>query len=322
MDGCGVNVRWPIVALDVGGTAIKAVILGDNGEIQSRHHFDTHRENGPDAVVATVLRTVDALITLTGGEARGVGLAVPGLVDEVNGIGIFSENIGWVDIPFRDLVEQRTGLAVGFGHDVRTGGLAEKASGAGLSAENMLFMPIGTGISGAMFIESQLNRNMYAGEIGHIDVGSGETCMCGSVGCLETVATGPSIATRFQRSTGIQVAGAREVLDRLQAGDGDAAAVWDDAIEALAVALATYTTLLAPDLIVLGGGLSNAGAALIDPLRARLHDRLTWQQKPRLERAEYGGYSAAFGAGILAADALEQRTITHRPIPPLSASAS
>lgn len=316
------NVHRQIVALDVGGTAIKAVIIGDDGEIQSRHHFDTHRENGPDAVVATVLRVVDELITITRGEARGVGLAVPGLVDEIDGIGIFSENIGWVDIPFRELVEQRTGLAVGFGHDVRTGGLAEKGAGAGLAAANMLFMPIGTGISGAMFIDSQLNRNMYAGEIGHLDVGSGESCMCGSAGCLETIASGPAIARRFQRVTGIQVAGAREVFDRLQAGDAAAAAVWDDAIKALASALVTYTTLVAPDLIVVGGGLSNAGAALIDPLRGRLHERLTWQQKPRLERAEYGVYSAAFGAGILAAEALEQRTLTHQPIPPLSASSS
>jgi glucokinase len=229
---------------------------------------------------------------------------VPGLVDDRGGVALYSENIRWRDVPFRQLVADQCGLPVGFGHDVRAGGLAEHTLGAARGCDDALFMPIGTGISGAMYVGGRLIENEYAGEIGHVDVGSGEACACGAHGCLEAVASGASIARRYNRVAGGSAAGSQEVLELMVARDQVATIVWDDAINALARALATYTSLLAPELVVIGGGLSGAGETLFEPLRRRLQALLVWQQAPRIVAAQLGENAACLGAGLLARQAL------------------
>jgi glucokinase len=300
----------PVVALDVGGTAMKGVVLDGLGRVLDFHRWTTPRADGPDAVVSAALDAVADLLQRAEG-AVAVGLVVPGLVDDRAGIALYSENIRWRDVPFRELVADRTGLPVGFGHDVRAGGLAERTMGAAKGCDDVLFLPIGTGISGAMYVAGRLVENMYAGEIGHIDVGSGEPCACGASGCLEAVASGAAIAKRFNRTTGGSVAGAEEVVKLMAAGDLAAAAVWDQAVDALARALATYASLLAPELIVIGGGLSGAGEVLMEPLRRRLKELLVWQQVPQIVAAHLGENAACLGAGLLARQAIAPTALVH-----------
>jgi glucokinase len=293
----------PVVALDVGGTAMKGAVLDHDGQVMDLHRWPTPRTAGPDAVVVAALEAVAELLRHADG-AAAVGLVVPGLVDDRRGIAIYSENIRWQDVPFRELVADQFGLPVGFGHDVRAGGLAEHTLGAARGCDDVLFMPIGTGISGAMYVGGRLIGNEYAGEIGHIDVGSGEACACGAHGCLEAVASGASIAKRYNRAAGGSAAGSQEVLELMAAGDQVATMVWNDAINALARALATYTSLLAPELVVIGGGLSGAGETLFEPLRRRLQELLVWQRAPRIVAAKLGENAACLGAGLLARQAI------------------
>src|SRR5450756_1693409 len=176
-----------VVALDVGGTAMKGAVLDADDRVVSLYRWPTPRSEGPAVVVDAVLSAVDELLACAE-DAVAVGLVVPGLVDDHGGVALYSENIGWHDVPFRDRVAERCGLPVGFGHDVRAGGLAERMLGAARGVDDVLFLPIGTGISGAMYVAGNLVENMYGGEIGHIDVGSGEDCACGAHGCLEAIA--------------------------------------------------------------------------------------------------------------------------------------
>jgi glucokinase len=293
-----------VVALDVGGTAMKGALITASGTTYRR--WPTPLADGPDAVVAAALKAIDDLVGQAG-DAAAVGLVVPGLVDDETGVAIDSENIRWRDVPFRDLVRRRTGLPVGFGHDVRAGGLAERAQGAAGGCDDVLFMPIGTGISGAMFVAGRLVRDRYAGEIGHIDVGVDVDCACGAHGCLEAVASGAAIGRRYRSAGGDQVAGGREVLLRREAGDPLAARVWDEAVTALARALTTYISLLAPERIVIGGGLAEAGPALFDPLREHLRALLVWQREPTIVPAALGDNAACLGAALLARRALEEQ---------------
>jgi glucokinase len=292
-----------VAALDVGGTAMKGAVVRDDGTPVEYHRWPTPRADGPDAVVAAALKAVDELVALAGNPAA-VGLVVPGLVDDDAGVAIYSENIEWHDVAFRDLVAQRTGLPVGFGHDVRAGGLAERTLGAAGGVDDVLFMPIGTGISGAMFVGGVLVRNRYAGEIGHIDVGADVDCACGARGCLEAVASGASIARQYHRAGGEKLPGAREVLQRRAAGDPIAERVWDEAVTAVARALATYISLLAPERIVIGGGLAGAGDALFGPVRQQLHELLVWQREPAVVPAALEDNAACLGAALLAREAL------------------
>lgn len=290
-----------VIALDVGGTAMKGVVLNSDNTVESLYRWPTPREDGPDEVVNAVVAAIDELLERTK-DARAVGIVVPGLVDDDTGVALFSENIGWRNVPFRQIVAERTGLPVGFGHDVRAGGLAERVMGAAIGIDDVLFMPIGTGISGAMYIGGRMMDNKYAGEIGHLNVGSGDLCACGAIGCLETVATGPSIARRYNALTGASVSGAKPVVDRMTEGDVAATAVWQGAVDALANALTSYVTLLSPELIVIGGGLSAAGDLLLAPLRVALGERLVWQQEPRIVQAALGDNAACLGAAILASE--------------------
>jgi glucokinase len=296
-----------VIALDVGGTAMKGAVVRGESLIAEYHRWPTPRAEGPDAVVAAALKAVDELLDRADGVA-GIGVVVPGLVDDDAGMAIYSENIEWHDIAFRALIRDRTGLPVGFGHDVRAGGLAERAVGAARGADDVLFLPVGTGISGAMFVAGRMVENRYAGEIGHIDVGFDVDCACGAHGCLEAVASGVSIARRYTRAGGAAVPGAREVLQFLGTGDPIAEQVWDDALTALARGLATYVSLLAPERIVIGGGLAAAGEVLLEPLRRRLRNLLLWQQEPVVVVAALGDNAACLGAALLARRAISHPT--------------
>ncbi len=291
-----------IVALDVGGTSIKGAVLARDLE-----RVATVRRPTPhgDAAVGAVLDTVDELMAKAESRAEAVGIAVPGIVDDERGVAVWSENIGWRDVPFRDLVRQRTGLPVAVGHDVRAGGTAELRLGAARGTRNSLVMPIGTGIAAAMVVDGHLCvGNGYAGEIGHMSVGADEPCVCGGTGCLEAVASGPAVAREYARRTGRE-ASADAVAALVAEGDPDACAVWTATVGWLATALAAATSLIAPEVIVIGGGLSRAGDLLLTPLVEELDRRLTFHRRPRLTIASFGDEAGCMGAGLWARDLLE-----------------
>jgi glucokinase len=292
-----------VVALDVGGTLMKGAVVDPGRTMHEVRRWRTPRERGPDAVVDQALAAVDELVAVAP-DAEAVGLVVPGVVDEDTGVAVYSENIEWHDVDFRRLLGERTGLPVGFGHDVRAGGLAEREFGAAHGSDDVLFMPIGTGIAGAMFVDGRLVHNPYAGEIGHVYAGFDDPCACGANGCLEAVASGASVARRYERLSERAAAGAQEVLELAEAGDQAAASVWDDALEALTRVLVTYISILAPSRIVVGGGVSHAGEHLLGPLRERLRHRLVWQQMPELVTAALADEAGCLGAALLARRAL------------------
>jgi glucokinase len=291
-----------IVALDVGATSMKGAVLTPGLERVSAVRRPTPHG---DAAVGAVLDAVGELVERAGAVAA-VGVAVPGVVDDERGVAVWSENIGWRDVAFRDLLEERTGLKVVVGHDVRAGGTAEIRLGAARGVRNALVIPIGTGISAAMLIDGHLCVGSgYAGEIGHMAVSSEEPCVCGGTGCLEAVASGPAIARRYARRTGREVA-ADAVAARAREGDADAVAVWTETIGWLGTALAAATALAAPEIIVIGGGLSGAGDLLTAPLADDLERRLTYHRRPRLTTASFGDEAGCVGAALWARDLLER----------------
>src|SRR4051794_24961023 len=162
-----------VAAIDVGGTLLKGGHVGPDGTLTHSARTPTGREAGPDAAVAAILDFAAELAAA--GPVAAIGVAVPGVVDEVTGTAVFSANIGWRDVPLRRLLAERTGLPVWFGQDVRAGALAEGRSGAGAGATDFLFMPIGTGIGGAMVLGGVAYPGAagLAGEIGHIVVRPG-----------------------------------------------------------------------------------------------------------------------------------------------------
>jgi glucokinase len=299
-----------VAALDVGGTTIKGAVVDRDGTVLVRRRRPTPtRDVGSDRVLTAILGAVEELTAAApgGGGVRAVGLAVTGIVDERRGMAVHSENVGWRDVPVRSLVERATGLPVGFGHDVRAGTLAEWRLGAGRGLEDLVFVPIGTGVSAGIIVQGRpLTGDGHAGEIGHVNVGHGEPCACGGRGCVEAVASAAAIARRYTALSGRPVSGASDVAERLAAGDPAARRVWADATEALALALAWTSVVLAPQAIVLGGGLARAGGVLFEPVRQALDHHLGMVRRPRLLPATLRDEAGFLGAALLAWEVLEQ----------------
>jgi glucokinase len=293
-----------VVALDVGGTVSKGAVLVPSLRAVRTRRVATVRDQGPHAIVERLGETVDLLLSDAAEEGlivAAVGVVVPGIVDEDAGVALFSANLGWRDVPVRSLLEERTGLPVAFGHDVRAGALAEGSIGAGRGSRHYLFLPVGTGIAAAMVLDGRPYAGLGAGgEIGHVVVEpEGLPCGCGGRGCLETAASAAAIAARYRTRTGKHLT-AEEIGRRAQAGDDVAMEVWNQAVEALATALLVYTTILDPEMVIVGGGLAAAGDRLLQPLRDRLTARSTFQRVPRIVPAALGDVSGCIGAALLA----------------------
>ncbi|SCD39404.1 glucokinase [Streptomyces sp. BpilaLS-43] len=294
-----------VIALDVGGTAMKGALLDRELKPLRTVRRATPRRSGPDAVIAetaAVLRDLHRSAVTRELTVHGAGVVVPGVVDEENRTAVYSANLGWRDLPLAALIEDASGLPVSLGHDVRAGGAAECRLGAARGARDVWFVPVGTGISAAVFCDGRpVRAHGYAGELGHVVVEpDGEPCSCGARGCLETVASAAAIAATYSARSGRHVDGAAKVAALLARDDPDARAVWDRAVDALATAFATVTALLAPEVVVLGGGLAEAGALLLDPLRASLARRLTFQRRPELVPAALDDMAGCLGAGLAA----------------------
>jgi glucokinase len=290
-----------VLALDVGGTAIKGAVVDHDARVLSRVRRPTpSRDHASGEVVAAILAAVDQLRAAAPRGVGAVGLVVPGIVDEQRGLAIHSENVGWRDLPMRSLVEQATGLPVGFGHDVRAGALAEWRLGAGRGLQDLVFVPVGAGVSAGIVVKGRLVTGGNVGEIGHVDVGHGEACRCGGRGCVEAVASAAAVARRYTALSGRPAAGAREVAERVVAGDPAARRVWTDATEALGLALAWTAAVLAPEAVLLGGGLARSGGLLFEPVRQALAGHLGLVPPPRLLPAGLGDEAGCLGAALLA----------------------
>jgi glucokinase len=297
------------VALDVGGTGIKCALVSDAGAVLHTERHPTGASRGPDAVVETILEIAEGLA----GKARADGLTpvaagvtVPGVVDETGGIAVWSANVGFRGVPLRDLVASRLEMPAALGHDVRAGGLAEARLGAGRDARHVLFVAIGTGIAAAHVVDGQgfAGAHGAAGELGHVVVRpGGAPCACGAFGCLEAEASASGVARRYAALAGAP-ATAAEVASRAAAGETVAVRVWRETVEILADGLLTAQTLYDTETVVLGGGLAEAGDALLDPLRAAVRERLTFQREPALIRAALGDEAGCIGAALLGLDLL------------------
>jgi glucokinase len=289
-----------VVAVDVGGTGIKATVLDRNGRSHGDKELATPTSDGPDAVVEAVRETVRTLVAAHD-DVVGVGVVVPGDVDAADGVARYSANLGWRNVPLRGLVNADVGVPTVLEHDVRAAGLAERTVGTAGEVADSVVAVLGTGIAAVINAGGRhvCGAIGIAGEFGHAPVWpDGELCACGQRGCLERYASAAAIARRYGQRTGITL-GAAEVIARVD-DDAAAAEVWQEAVTALGIALASCTMLLDPALIVLGGGLSRAGRTLRDPVRDALAQRVTWRKPPDVELSALGARAGLVGAGILA----------------------
>lgn len=300
-----------VAAVDVGGTRVKAALVDRAGvEVVATTEATPPGLGAPGALVGAVESTLGRLL----GDAEhqgyavrlgGCGVVVPGVVDDAKGAAVWSANLGWRDVEVVGPLEGRVGLPVALGHDVRAGLLAEARWGAARGVDNVLFVPLGTGIAGALMVDGRvLQGGGYAGELGHVEVEpEGPVCGCGARGCLEAVSSAAAIERSYAARLGLtEHVTAERIAALVASGDPDASAVWTHAVSALARALVMAVTLSGVERILVGGGLSRSGDVLLEPLRHAVSERLTFQRQPSVELAALGDRAGCLGAACLAWD--------------------
>ena len=302
-----------VIGVDVGGTTVKAALIGIDGLEYGHIERPTPRQLGPDAVVATTIRAINELRAQVPEDARlrAVGLVVPGVVDAQQGIAVYAANLGWRELPLRQIVAEAIGLPVVLDHDVRAAGLAELELGAGRGLQEVLFVALGTGVAAAVITRGQAHAGATgrAGELGHLPVfPEGEWCACGQRGCTETYASAAALSRRYAAASGISEVSAKEVISRAAAGDPVADKIFQDAVTALARALVHYVLLMDPQLILIGGGLAASGAALLQPLTREVQAGLAWRPGADDLNGRFAGDAGRRGAALLAWRALQEPT--------------
>lgn len=293
-----------VVAVDIGGTEIKSALVTSDLEVISTSSTPTPK---PDPTGEKTLDLIESIVKehAAAHEVAAVGLGVLGVFDDVEGICRWSGNLGWKNFPIRDRLAVRLGIPVAAGHDIRTGGVAEMRSGAAQGFRNAIFIAIGTGIASALIINGELIiADGYAGEVGHINVNGKFPCVCGKDGCLEAASSALAISKAYESASGKSGITTREIADLVAQGDPIAQAVWSDATLALARGCETLITILAPEVIVFGGGLALSGDLLLKPVADYLDASLTFQRRPELKVARYGAKAGTIGCAMLAFDAL------------------
>lgn len=310
------------IGVDIGGTKVAAGVVDPEGQILDKVKYPTP-SNDPQALADVVARAVGELRGRRDADAvQAVGVGVAGFVDEDRATVQVAVNLGLRDEPLRDHVQERVGLPVVIENDANAAAWAEARFGAGRGSDHIVCITLGTGIGGGLVIGGALHRGRYgvAAEVGHYRmVPHGRRCACGNHGCWEQYASGRALVAEAQDLALTDPAAAERmlkladgVIDQVEghvitqaALEGDRAALecFAKVGEWAGHGLADLAAILDPECFVLGGGVSDAGSILLDPVRASFARNVPGRPGRRMAEvrlAELGGEAGIVGAGDLA----------------------
>lgn len=310
-----------VVAVDLGGTKIRALVVDRSGAIRGVDQRPTEAAAGEAAVVGRIVQSVEAAVAASGAGAAelvGVGVAVPGPVDFARGIVLEAPNLpGWGDVPLAEILSDRLGPPAYLENDANAAAVGEHRFGAGRGVRQMIYLTISTGIGGGLILDGRLYRGVdgTAGELGHTVVDErGPLHNCGMRGCLEVMASGTAIARMgreaaadgrpgaLRRAAEAGPLTAQDVGEAAAAGDPAAREILARAAHFLAIGLANYINVFNPELFVIGGGAARLWDELVDPAfdEARQMAFERPSATARLLPAALGGDSGALGVAALA----------------------
>lgn len=311
-----------LAGVDLGGTYIKTALVTFEGEIVQKVEVDSEKEKGPDGVISNIHKSVEMAVEKAGCEihdVKGIGIGSPGPMDTKEGIVTRPVNLpGWENVPLRKKVSEYFNLPGNLENDANAAAYGEYWKGGGQGSELMIAYTLGTGVGGGIVIRGHLVRgtNDVAGELGHMTIkDGGELCNCGNHGCLEAYASATALV---RRSLAKLNSGAESILRKwIDEGrelsaklinearlEGDEFA--RDALEELGyylgVGISAMVNALNPDVVVIGGGVMNAGDVILNPAREVVKEKTfsEFYENLKIEPAQLGNDAGVIGsAGLL-----------------------
>lgn len=324
-----------VIGVDLGGTQLRTAVL-QGAILKSRVNLLTGEDPTPDHIMPRIFQAVEQALEAadtTLDEISGIGIAAPGPLDNRTGVVFAPPNLpGWDHVPLKDLFQQRFNVPIFVENDANTAALGEYMFGAGRGSKEMVYMTISTGIGGGIISSGKILEGVSgtAAELGHMTIDwRGERCNCGNIGCLEAITSGTAIGRRAnemiaigkgeellsfaltqqkpveENKPGVPAStihvDAHMVAMAAEAGIPLARDIIARAAEALGVGLVNIIHIFNPELIILGGGVTQMGAVLLDPARRIVEQRAMSvpREAVRIVLAELGINVGLVGAGAL-----------------------
>lgn len=312
------------IGIDVGGTGIQMGVVDGEGRILEKGAIKTRIDLPVEEQIAQMAEC--ALDTLrrsgyTLDDVKAVGAGVPGIVDRGTDVIPFCTNLKWHDVPFASEFRKHIDKPVFVDNDATVAGLAESVAGVSAGSHSSVFLTLGTGVGGGIVLGGKVWSGFHGvgSEIGHMILElEGEPCTCGNRGCLERYCSATAIirmarelCERHADSMILEMAqgdpaaiNAKIVFDAAREGDEIALRVFRRYVRYLGQAIANIIHFLDPEVIALGGGVSKAGAFLLDAVRAEVPNYLLYKTMPyaRIEIAKLGADAGIIGAAMLGRD--------------------
>lgn len=327
-----------VVGVDMGGTQMRtAVLRGAN--LLSRIGLLTGENPTPERVIPRALRAIEQALDqahVSLDQVAGIGVGMPGPLNSHTGVVFSPPNLpGWDSIPLRDIFSQQFNVPIFVENDANAAALGEYMFGSGRGTRDMIYLTLSTGIGGGVIIDGKIMEGTsgMGGELGHMTIDwHGERCNCGNIGCLERIASGIAIARRANelvamgkaadllafslshaehtpaKNTGPDTAkqspvhiNARTVALAAAAGIPTAQEIIATAAEALGVGLINIIHIFNPEMVILGGGLTQMGSLLLDPAQRLVQERAMRlpREAVRIVLAQLGHDVGLVGAGAL-----------------------
>ena len=305
------------LAFDLGGTELRAALVGDGGNLLAFASAPTRARDGPVAVIEQITMLAEETCSeLPDARPLGIGVGAPGPLDPAAGILTAPPTLsGWREVPLARLLEDRLNLPVRLENDANAAALGEWRFGAGRGTASLVFVTVSTGIGGGVIADGRIvhGRRGLAGEIGHMTItGESERCLCGAVGCFEAVASGTALG---RRATALTKPGdgsvlralshdgdvtGQHVVEAARGGDEAALALIDREARWLGIGFTNLLHLYSPDMIVMGGGISHGYDLLRERIEATIQERAmpAYRDVPVVP-AQLGRHAGLIGAASL-----------------------
>lgn len=311
------------IGIDIGGTKILGGLVDAQGKVLEEVRVPSPAQD-PDQMIDTVVGLIQALTEKATDVIAGVGVAAAGFIDADQSNILYAPNLNWRNEPMRERLQKQITHPVFIENDANAAGWAEYKFGAGRGSKDMVMLTLGTGVGGAVIADYKLRRGGFGigGELGHVRVvQDGRLCGCGRKGCVEQYSSGTAVLKAAQKLANSQgpmgqrlaeLSGESEltghhVYQALLEGDPGALSVVRTAADYLAQAMGTIIAVLDPQVFVIGGGLSEAGDIILDPIRESLGANLPargFRPEPKIVAATFNNQAGVIGAADLARESV------------------
>ena len=308
------------IGIDIGGMSIKGAAVDSNGRVYEKFSMPFIKGEPGEETIRKLAETVKEYIAANGLENKiaGIGLGSPGTLDVKNGIVNYANNLGWENLHVADIFHEILPYPVRLTNDANAASLGEAKFGAGKSYDNIIMLTLGTGVGGGIIINGKLyeGNEGKGAELGHsVIVVDGEQCTCGRKGCLETYASATALIRETKKAMhanrrslmwkvcpDIDLVGGKVPFEAAKQGDKVAIEVLDNYIKYLGEGILNFCNIFRPNVVVLSGGIANAGDYLFDRVNKYIKDRnYGYKMTPEVKvvPAELGYDSGKIGAAAL-----------------------